>query len=310
LVFSSNRPETLDGTISRPPNLPTEDLDEKFIGEEVGGCKILSKIARGGMGTVYLGEQIHLGRRVAVKILAPELARDESFVKRFIQEARAVAELSHPSIIHIIDAGAANGCFYFTMEYIEGENLSKILKQRGPIPLGETLNLMEQVADALCHAHSRGIVHRDIKPDNILVTQAGQVKLADLGLAKRTFDENASAITQAGSILGTPYYMAPEQARDFRLADERSDLYSLGVTIYKVLSGSVPYDGHSPIEVMMKALQGDKIPLDQRDPSIPAEAVALVDRMMHVDPAGRFKSAEICRNAIQSLRRHLAETAR
>ena len=196
------------------------------------------------------------------------------------------------------------------MEYIEGENLNKILKQRGPIPLGETLNLMEQVADALCHAHSRGIVHRDIKPDNILVTQAGQVKLADLGLAKRTFDENASAITQAGSILGTPYYMAPEQARDFRLADERSDLYSLGVTIYKVLSGSVPYDGHSPIEVMMKALQGDKIPLDQRDPSIPAEAVALVDRMMHVDPAGRFKSAEICRNAIQSLRRHLAETAR
>ncbi len=306
LIFSSNRPAQRDttGPFSRP--VDDDKQADPAIGREIGGCKVLSRIARGGMGTVYLGEQLHLGRQVAIKILAPELAKDSVFVQRFVQEARAVAELSHPNIIHIIDAGASDGSFYFTMEFVEGENLNQIIQNRGRIPLDESLVLVGQIADALVHAHGRGVIHRDIKPENILITSTGQVKLADLGLAKRTLDQNASAITQAGSILGTPYYMAPEQARDFRQADARSDLYSLGVSLYKMLAGVVPYDGNSPIEVMMKALQGDHISLDKFDPEIPPEAIALVDRMMHVEPQSRFKTAEICRKAIGSLQRHLA----
>ena len=309
LIFSSNRPTRGERGGELPPEMRDEGEDP-FIGREIGGCQILARIARGGMGTVYRAEQVHLGRIVALKILAPELAKDATFIKRFVAEARAVAELSHPGIIHIIDAGASQGSFYFTMEFVEGENLNQIIKKRGRLPIDEALAIVEQVAEALAHAHSRGIVHRDVKPENILVTTEGIAKVADLGLAKRTFDETASAITQAGSILGTPYFMSPEQARDFRLADARSDLYSLGVTLYKMLSGVVPFDGNSPIEVMMKALAGSKTPLERFDPTIPSEVSALVDRMMHVEPESRFRSAELCCEAIRNLRRLLASARR
>lgn len=304
LIFASTRPDRGEKRSELPPEMK-DSGEDPFIDKEIGGCRIIERIARGGMGTVYRAEQVHLGRTVALKVLAPELAEDVTFVKRFVQEARAVAELSHPNIIHIIDAGASEGAFYFTMEFIEGENLNQIIKKRGRLSVDDSLVIIEQAADALAHAHGRGIVHRDIKPENVLVTTEGVVKIADLGLAKRTFDQSASAITQAGSILGTPYYMAPEQARDFRLADERSDVYSLGVTLYKMLSGTVPYDGSSPIEVMMKALSGEKTSLDEIDPTISSEVCVLVDRMMSVEPEGRFRSAEVCRKAITSLRRHL-----
>ncbi len=160
LIFSSNRPSRSDRSFKLPPEMGEEGKDP-YIGREIGGCKILRRIARGGMGTVYQAEQVHLGRIVALKILAPELAKDSTFIKRFVQEARAVAELSHPGIIHIIDAGASEGSFYFTMEFIEGENLNQIIKRRGKLPLDESLSITEQVASALTHAHSRGIVHRD-----------------------------------------------------------------------------------------------------------------------------------------------------
>lgn len=227
-------------------------------------------------------------------------------MKRFLQEARSAAALNHTNVIHINDAGQSNGVFYYTMEYVQGENLAQRLRRRGTLPVGEALEVTDQVADALAHAHEHEIVHRDVKPENIMITPDGRVKLADLGLAKKVMDAEASTITQAGAILGTPYYMAPEQARDFRRADARSDLYSLGVTLYKMLSGRVPFEGSSPIEVMMKALEGRHPALSSFVPDLPVEVEAFVDRLMHVDPEVRYRSGRSVRTAIRHLRTTLA----
>ncbi|MEM7262475.1 MAG: serine/threonine-protein kinase [Planctomycetota bacterium] len=275
-------------------------------GRVIGGCKILRRLAAGGMGTVYEAEQINLGRLVALKVLAWDLAQDETFVKRFLLEARAAAELNHRNIIHINDAGEDDGIFFYTMEFVPGENLAQRLKRDRWLSVEEALKISEQVAEGLFHAHERNIIHRDIKPENIMIKDDGTVKLADLGLAKKTImgDTHASTITQAGSVLGTPHYMAPEQARDFRLADQRSDLYSLGVTIYRSLTGRVPFDGNSPIEVMMKAVEGEKTPIREIRDDIPVEVEALVERLMHVEPECRFRDARVFVNAIASLRKH------
>ncbi|MCA8960550.1 MAG: serine/threonine protein kinase, partial [Planctomycetes bacterium] len=275
-------------------------------GRVIGGCRIVKRIAAGGMGTVYEAEQINLGRTVALKVLAADLSRDETFVKRFLLEARAAAELNHRNIIHINDAGEDSGIFYYTMEYVPGENLAQRLKRERTLSVDDALRIGEQVAEALLHAHERKIIHRDIKPENIMIKPDGTVKLADLGLAKKTVldDTAASSITQAGSVLGTPHYMAPEQARDFRFADHRSDLYSLGVTLYRALAGQVPFDGGSPIEVMMKAVEGEKTSLRELREDIPQEVEALVDRLMAVDPDRRFRDARVFLNAVASLRRH------
>lgn len=283
------------------PNPPFRDPEE-LVGRELGGCRIKRRIASGGMGTVYEAEQVNLGRTVALKVLSHDLAEDESFVKRFLQEARSAAALNHTNIIHINDAGHSDGIFFFTMEYVSGENLSQRLQRRGSLPLAEALEITDQVAEALQHAHQHEIVHRDIKPENIMITPDGRVKLADLGLAKQVMEGDASTITQAGAILGTPYYMSPEQARDFRTADARADLYSLGVTLYKMLSGRVPFDGSSPIEVMMKALEGGKTPLSDLIPDVSPEVEDLVNRLMHVDPDARYRSAASVRAAIQLIK--------
>lgn len=279
--------------------------DQTLIGRQVGGCLVRRKLASGGMGTVFEAEQVNLGRTVALKVLAADLAEDETFVKRFLLEARAAAELNHVNLIHINDAGEDDGVFYYTMEFVEGENLAERLKREGPLPVREALDISLQAANALSHAHAKNIIHRDIKPENIMIAADGTVKLADLGLAKKTMDEGMSTITQAGSILGTPHYMAPEQARDFRSADHRSDLYSLGVTLYKMLSGRVPYNGSSPIEVMMKAVEGRPTPIGQLRSDLPAEVEALVARMMHVDPARRFADADALLVALTQLQSDL-----
>ncbi|MFN0059245.1 MAG: serine/threonine-protein kinase [Planctomycetota bacterium] len=291
------------GSASRSAKRDSSKPDA-LVGRRIGGCIVRRHLASGGMGSVYEVEQINLGRTLALKVLAPDLAQDESFVRRFLQEARAAAELNHTNIVHINDAGEDQGVFYYTMEYVAGENLSQRLKREQSLTIDEALRICEQAAAALAHAHGKSVIHRDIKPENIMLAQDGTVKLADLGLAKKTMDEQTSTITQAGAILGTPHYMAPEQAKDFRTADHRSDLYSLGVTLYRMLAGVVPFDGTSPIEVMMKAIDGQKRALRELRPDVPAEVEALVDRMMHVDPRRRFKDAGVVRKAIQSLRRH------
>src|SRR5690606_16696914 len=165
------------------------------------------RIAAGGMGVIYRATQLNLGRTVAVKILSRELSSDEAFVRRFIEEARSAAQLSHGYIVHINDVGDYHGIFYFTMEYVDGIDLKTLLKERKLLPIPLSLEITTQVARALEHAHGRGIIHRDIKPENIMITRDGAVKLADLGLAKKLSTGGADGLTQAGSVLGTPYYM-------------------------------------------------------------------------------------------------------
>jgi len=265
---------------------------DAFVGKVLGGCQILERVAQGGMGVVYKAKQLNLGRTVAVKILSEELANDATFVRRFIQEARSAAQLSHGNIVHINDVGEVQGIFYFVMEYVDGKNLKEILKVHEKLDIARALEITIQVCHALRHAHNRGIIHRDIKPENIMITREGVVKLADLGLAKRVAAENSAGITHAGSILGTPFYMAPEQAKDFSSVDRRSDIYSLGVSLYKMVSGKVPFDGRSPIEVMIKAIDGKKVPLRELRDGVPQELEDVVDRMMHKLPEKRQQDVE------------------
>ena len=262
-----------------------------YIGKVLGGCQIESKIAHGGMGVVYRAVQLNLGRIVAIKLLSEDLAKDRSFVRRFLQEARAAAQLNHGGIVHINDVGEQQGVFYFVMEFVDGQNLKEILEVRKYLDIGETIEIMIQVCHALRHAHSRGIIHRDIKPENIMITRDGVVKLADLGLAKRVSDKSVD-ITHAGSILGTPFYMPPEQAKDLSKVDERSDIYSLGVSMYRMISGKVPFYGRSPIEVLIKVLDGKKAPMHELRQDVPKEVETLVDVMMQRLPDERFQSVE------------------
>ena len=262
------------------------------IGKVLGGCQILEKIGHGGMGMVYKAKQLNLGRIVAVKVLSKELANDAMFVRRFIQEARSAAQLSHGNIVHVNDVGECQGVFYFVMEYVDGSNVKEMLKTSEKLDVQQTVEIALQVCQALRHAHNRGIIHRDIKPENIMITRDGVVKLADLGLAKRMAAETAAGITHAGAILGTPFYMAPEQAKDFSKVDRRSDIYSLGVTLYRMLTGRVPFDGRSPIEVMINALDGRKIPVRELREDVPIDLEAVVDRMMHKLPEKRYQDVD------------------
>jgi predicted Ser/Thr protein kinase len=262
---------------------------ETCVGKILGGCELVSKVAHGGMGVVYKATQLNLGRTVAVKILSEELARDGSFVRRFMQEARAAAQLNHGNVVHINDVGEYQGIYFYVMEFVDGENLREILQRERRLEVRVALEITVQVCHALRHAHSRGVIHRDIKPENIMITNEGGVKLADLGLAKRLDAEHKAGITHAGSILGTPYYMAPEQAKDFSKVDCRSDIYSLGVTVYRMISGKVPFRGRSPIEVMIKALDGKKSPIRELREGVGEDVEVLVDQMMHRDPTERFQ---------------------
>ena len=279
---SAPDPRGTDTTITSDP------AKDQFINRIIGGCQILERIARGGMGVVYKAKQLNLGRTVAMKILAEELARDTVFVKRFINEARAAAELNHGNIVHINDVGKCDDIFFFTMEFVDGATLAEVLRKCEALELLQAADVAYQTCQALRHAHRKHIIHRDIKPENIMITTDGVVKLADLGLAKRV-SEHESGITQPGAIMGTPFYMAPEQARDFSKVDSRSDIYSLGVTLYRAVTGRVPFQGKSAIEVMMKACEGLKTPVREVRPEVPEAFAALIERMMHVDPERRYQ---------------------
>jgi len=307
---------TMEGIKGVPAPSPSEtpapeanEANDPLVSKIIGGCQILKKIARGGMGVVYKARQLNLGRTVAIKILSEDLSKDQNYVHRFVQEARSAAILSHGNIVHINDVGEHNGIYYFIMEFIDGQNLREILQEQGCLQVPRALEIIYQVALALQHAHRRGIVHRDIKPENIMVTKDGVVKLADLGLAKRVMPGSSSNITHAGSILGTPFYMAPEQAKDFSQVDRRSDIYSLGVTLFKALTGKVPFDGRSPIEVMIKAIEGKHTPLRELRPDIPPEVEAMVLRMMHREPQKRFQEVGDLLEAIKDLARQIPVAA-
>jgi serine/threonine-protein kinase len=221
--------------------------EELEPGARFGGYEILGELGAGGMGRVFRARDVALDRVVAIKVLAPELSRDAAFVQRFQREARAVASLSHPNIVQIFAVGSVDGVHFLTMEYLDGQSLGRYLKS-AHWPEAEAILIARQVCQALRVAHAAGIVHRDVKPDNLILTRRGEVKLVDLGIAKRVDDDQS--MTQSGSAVGTPHYIAPEQVQSRRDVDGRADIYSLGATLYHLATGHTPFEGSSGAHVM------------------------------------------------------------
>ncbi|HEY5159663.1 MAG TPA: Stk1 family PASTA domain-containing Ser/Thr kinase [Gaiellaceae bacterium] len=251
-----------------------------------GRYKILKKLGSGGMATVYLAEDQELGRRIAIKILNARHASDKQFVERFRREASSAAGLSHPNIVQIYDRGNAEGTYYIAMEVIEGRSLKELVVQRGPSPIPVAINYTRQILAALRFAHRNGVVHRDIKPHNVLVDDEGRVKVTDFGIARA----GASEMTEVGSIIGTAQYLSPEQARGAPV-DDRSDLYSVGVLLYELLTGEAPYNGDTPVEIAMKHLSAVPEPPSAKRPEISPELDSVVLRALAKNPDDRYQSA-------------------
>ena len=248
------------------------------------------ELARGGMADVYLASDRQLRRKVAVKVLFAEFARDPSFVERFRREAQNAASLNHPNICAVYDWGQERGTYYIVMEYVEGRSLRDIIRAEGQIPAVGAARIAAQLADALAFAHRRGVVHRDVKPGNVLLTATGQVKLTDFGIAANQFDAN-QGLTQTGSVMGTATYFSPEQAQGHPV-DGRSDVYAHGVVLYEMLTGVPPFSGESPVAVAMKHVREVPPPMTNRAPDVPAPLQAIVNAALTKDIEVRYQSAE------------------
>ena len=273
-----------------------------------GRYQIIRKLGSGGMANVYLASDQELGRRVAIKILDDRHARDEQFVERFRREAQNAAGLSHPNIVSIYDRGEAEGTYYIAMEYVEGRTLKELIVARGPSPLGIAIDYTRQILSALRFAHRNGIVHRDIKPHNVIVDGEGRVKVMDFGIARAGA---ASQMTEAGSIIGTAQYLSPEQARGAPV-DQTSDLYSTGIVLYELLTGSVPFNGETPVEIAMKHLSQVPAAPSTHRPEIPRDLDFVALRALAKDPADRYHSAEEMDSDLERIARGIgvsAETA-
>ena len=258
-----------------------------------GRYRILRKLGSGGMANVYLAEDEELGRRVAIKILNDRHANDDQFVERFRREAKNAAGLSHPNIVSIYDRGEAEGTYYIAMEYLEGRSLKERIVAEGPLPIASAIEIARQILRAVGFAHRRQIVHRDIKPHNVLLVQDGpgdgdeRFKVTDFGISRTA----TSQMTEAGSIVGTAQYLSPEQARGAPV-DQRSDIYSVGIVLFELLTGQLPFTGETPLEIAMKHLSEiPKAPSELR-PEIPTDLDMIVLRALAKDPTDRFESAE------------------
>ena len=250
-----------------------------------GRYRIVRKLGSGGMANVYLAEDEDLGRRVAIKILNERYANDDLFIERFRREAKSAAALSHPNIVSVYDRGEAEGTYYIAMEVIEGRSLKELIMTRGPLPIAAALSYTHEMLEALRFAHRHGIIHRDIKPHNILIGE--RLKVTDFGIARA----GASQMTEAGSIMGTAQYLSPEQARGAPVTAS-SDLYSVGIVLYEMLTGKVPFTGDSAIEIAMKHLNEAPKPPSKIRPEIPDELDAVVLRALAKNPEDRYQTAE------------------
>lgn len=249
--------------------------------------RIQDKIASGGMGSVYRALDEKLGREVAIKILAPNLAEDSSFVERFRREARAAAGLRHPNIANVFDAGEGDGCHFIVMELAEGRDLARVLREEGPLDHERAIQVLDQICLALGHAHSAGIIHRDVKPANVIVSDAGSVKVTDFGIARAADD---SKLTATGSVLGTAHYISPEQAEGKPLSST-SDIYSLGIVMFETLTGALPFTGDSLMAVAMRHIN-DPMPLPSSiDSKVPPALDRIVERATRKDPSTRYADA-------------------
>lgn len=253
--------------------------------------QLLDKLGQGGMGVVYRARQLSMDRIVAVKILPPQFGKDPEFIERFVREARMAGRLNHENLVGAIDVGCDRGYHYLSMEFVEGTNLRSMLEKHGPFDEKDALRIVRQVARALEYAHNHGLIHRDVKPDNIMIDKRGTVKLADLGLARSQHDD--AHLTQSGAAVGTPHYLAPEQAAGKTDLDPRADFYALGATLYHMLTGETPYNGPSAAVIMARHLTETPVPPDERraDLEISPSTSAFVLRLMAREPAGRPRDA-------------------
>jgi serine/threonine-protein kinase len=254
----------------------------------LGDYRLIKKLGAGGMGTVYLAQQASLERTVALKVLSKELAAKPAFVQRFQREARLMARLDHPNILRCLDVGAFAGHHYLAMEYVDGGSLQDWLKKLTKFELGDALHVTLACARALQHAHDLNMIHRDVKPDNLLLTGKGVVKLADLGLAKASDDD--LSLTRTGTGAGTPLYMAPEQARDAKNVDHRSDIYAIGCMLYCFLTGKLPFAGETLLEVIEAKTKGKFTPARRLNGEIPPRLDLILDKTLAPNPNHRYQS--------------------
>jgi serine/threonine protein kinase len=272
---------------------------------QIPNWTIIRKLGQGGMGAVYKAVHNVMAKKVvAMKVLAPNLADNPDFVARFEREARSAGALDHPNVVAGLDFGHTTaGTPYFAMEFIDGCSAKDLMEKHGKLPVGDALKIVYDVGKALDHAAACKLIHRDIKPDNIMIVRKdGTVKLADLGLAKQMDDENS--MTQTGSGFGTPYYMPPEQARNAKYVDARSDLYALGATLYHLLTGKTPFTGDTAMEVLIAKEKGTYAKASAVNPDVPSQVNLLIDKMMAKDPAHRFQSANELLRQMDSLGLH------
>src|SRR5271157_2541258 len=280
-----SKPATWDPEAGSKPLQPGDILAQRY--------EILKLLGEGGMGAVYRARDAELDRMVALKVIRPELARNEQILQRFKQELILARQVTHRNIIRIFDLGHAEGTRFITMEYIEGEDLSSILAKRGKLPAAEAADIITQVARGLEAAHAEGVVHRDLKPQNVMMDAQGKCSVMDFGIA-RSMD--ASNMTRTGALMGTPTYMSPEQAQGQKV-DARSDLYTLGIIFYELLTGKPPFEADNPMATLVRRMQEKAQPPIEIEPTIPQAIDDIVMKMLGTLPADRYQTAaEILRD--------------
>jgi len=266
--------------------------------QKIPGYKVLGKVGAGAMATVFKARQLSLDRMVAIKVLPKKFSSNPQFIERFYAEGRAAAQLNHPNIVQAFDVGKSGEFHYFVMEYVEGRTVYDDIVKHKRFAEPEAVEIIIQVTEALLHAHERGLIHRDVKPKNIMITPEGVAKLADMGLARAISDKEA-AEAEAGKAFGTPYYISPEQIRGEKVVGPPADIYSLGATLYHMVTGSVPFEGKNPSAVMHKHLKAQLVAPDHVNPKLGAGISEVIEMMMAKRPGDRYQS---CKDLLVDLR--------
>ena len=288
-------------TQSQAERLKKGIKESKTSDHQISGYKILGRLGAGAMAVVYKARQLSLNRIVAIKVLPKRFTENPEYVERFYKEGQAAGKLNHPNIVQAIDVGEAGGYHYFVMEYVEGKTIADDLSAGKVFDEREALEIIIQVAHALAHAHARVLIHRDVKPKNIMIGKDGTVKLADMGLARETTDIEA-AQTEAGKAYGTPYYISPEQIRGKVDIDGRADIYGLGATFYHMVTGRVPFMAEDSVEVMRKHLKEPLVPPDHINTTLSAGVSEVIEIMMAKRRENRYKNVEELLMDLEALR--------